>query len=135
MIRKYTLVEDEYLVGDLEDEFRKIGKPVASSINASDVFNSMFGVGDAWIYPDENGPIKYPVIYLLIRETSEEVSLCESRYVKSITKVEDAPDCCGYYDQGQNKSQSIEIKSEWYLVEDIVDEQAILDQKLKMMRV
>ena len=135
MIRKYTLVEDEWLVDDLEDEFKSICGSAMSRIADDDIYFDEAGVGTAYVYSDNkyadnNGPVDSTLIYLLIRRTSEEVLFDEKRYVKSTTKIRE------YSAYSENKEdQGIEIKSEWYLVEDIVDEQAILDQKLKMMRV
>ena len=85
---KYALVEDRWLIDDLEDEF----KTTCGSLmrpTESDGFHTELGVGSAIINPDRDGPVSNGVIYWLVRQTSEEVSLDGARYVKSITKIED----------------------------------------------
>lgn len=130
MIRKYTLVEDKLLVDDLEDEFEATYGCMMHPITDDDIYWSDGGLGVAWVNPDNNGPIDHLSAYLLIRRTSEEVVFYEERYVKSTTRIREH----SAYSEDE-EDQGIEIKSEWYLVEDIIDEQAVLDQKLKMMRV
>ncbi len=53
---KYTLVEDRWLIDDLEDEF----KTTCGSLmrpTESDGFHTELGVGSAIINPDRDGPV------------------------------------------------------------------------------
>ncbi len=127
---KYTLVKDDWLVDDLEDEFGATYGCVMRPVTDDDIYFDDGGVGSACVYPDNNGPIDSGLMYLLIRRTSEEVVFYEERYVKSTTRIKEY----SVYSE-DNEDQGIEIKSEWYLVEDIVDEQLVLDEKLRMVRV